>query len=233
MKKISMNNMKIGTKYAMAFTLTLILFAISVFIVFQQLNIVNQNIDSMDRKAMRSINLTEVGSLFRSKDIRIGDYMASKDTKLLGQYNDRVEQMAKLENQISSTLTNKDQISSFEIIKSNSGKIDDLFLNTLVPAVEANKTEEAQATRDTTQSLRADTNIVLDQLTTDINKERDQTTLDAKAGLQHTVVVLIVAFLLSMIIGIIILVVISRMVRTQFEKSGQHFKRSRQRKFSR
>jgi methyl-accepting chemotaxis protein len=218
MKKFSLNNLRIGTKYAIAFTITLLLFAISVFIVFQQLNIVNQNIDSMDLKATRSINLTEVNSLFGSKDIRISDYMSSKDAKTLGEYNDRVEQMAKLENQISSTLKKKVQISSFEIIKSNSKKIDDLFLNELVPAVQANKAEEAQAARDTTQSLRGDTNIVLEQLTKDIDKEREQTTLDAKSVLKHTVMILIVAFLVSMIIGVIILIVIGRLVRKNLKK---------------
>jgi len=74
-KKAKWKNLKIGTKYILAFSVSIVLFLVAGFVIFNQVQQVQNDIEALERRGDRSIDITEMGSLIRTKDIRVADYV--------------------------------------------------------------------------------------------------------------------------------------------------------------
>ncbi|RSL29475.1 methyl-accepting chemotaxis protein [Salibacterium salarium] len=218
MKVKKWNNIKIGQKFGIALSITILLFIISTIIVSIQLDNVEEDIGAMERRAERSVNITEMTSLFRSKDARIADYIVSEEQPLLDEYETRQTEFNELQNTIEPKMNTEEQQALFSQIQENDQQANDIFLNELVPALDAGNIEEAERLRTQTIELRAQTNDLLDNLRTIVDEERLASVNDAKALASLSFWTLIGAIIASTIAGSLIVFIISKIVSRNLQE---------------
>ncbi|GGH81210.1 methyl-accepting chemotaxis protein [Pullulanibacillus pueri] len=217
LERIKWRNISIGWKYSSAFIVTLLLFALSVIIVAIQLNTVSKNIDQVHRRGDRSIELKEMASIFREKDIRIADYIYSNDRQFITQFKQRVDQIATHEKALEPKMDTPEQKQLFNTVKRNSDQIDYLFLNGIVSSVGRKDDQGIAKLRKETQTLREQTTVSLDQLGQIVDNERTTAINNAKSSLNQAVILLITCVIISMLLGGLAIYFITRIIRRRLE----------------
>ncbi|RSL35357.1 methyl-accepting chemotaxis protein [Salibacterium salarium] len=212
------NNIKIGQKFGIALTVVILLFIISTIIVSIQLDNVEENIDAMDRRAERSINITEMTSLFSSKDSRIGDYLISEEPAMIDEYETILSEFKKLQDTIEPKMETEEQKSLFNQIQEKNQEMTDIFLNEIVPAVEDGNIEEAEALGYQTTQLRAESNELLNNLRTIVDEERLASVNEAKSITNMSFWTLVASVVASTVLGSIIVIIISKLVSRNLQE---------------
>ncbi|SFM23313.1 methyl-accepting chemotaxis protein [Salibacterium qingdaonense] len=212
------NNLNIGKKFGTALTVTILLFIISTVIVSFQLTQVQSNMSSVETQAERSINITEMASLFRSKDARIADYMIAEDQQLLEEYETQRSEFQDLLNSIEPQLNTGEQRNLFNQIKSNDTEADRVFTERIVPAVQDGDTQGLYTFREQTIDYRSNTSDLLGQLRQLIDEERQASIQEAHHQASVAFWTLIISIIASTLLGGLIVLLVSRFVNRNLKK---------------
>jgi methyl-accepting chemotaxis protein len=216
-----LRNIKIGWKFAIALTITSILFVVSAVFIFTQMEDVEEDIATLERRGDRAVKTTEMASLFRSKDTRIADYINTPNEKYIEEFQERRESFNVLQEELKAKMDSAEEEELFNVIASNDEQINDLFLNEIVPAASSGDTSKALSNRQEAQSLRSETVDRLTELRGLINEQRQTAIQQAKDSLMESVRFLVISIIISVVIGTIILVVVSRVVRVNLNKVAE------------
>ena len=81
----------LGWKYLLVQIVTISLFGISAFIVGQGLGLVKKNVEQQDVIQSNVLEVSELISLYKSKEIVLNDYIRSKDEKYIEQFHELSE----------------------------------------------------------------------------------------------------------------------------------------------
>ncbi|MCI2255545.1 methyl-accepting chemotaxis protein [Domibacillus sp. PGB-M46] len=211
-------NIRIGWKYGIAFGITLLLFVISVLIVFFQLEDVSHSIDDVDKEATRSVDFTLMASTIRGKDIRIADYIYLQDENSINEFKDRMEQVTELETKLEPQLSTDKQKELFETVKANNQEINQLFLEQIVPAIEKKEHQKVRELRIQTQGLLDSTVEDLTEVRTASYEERVRAIKSANNALHNSVIILIVSIIASILLGSFLIIIVSRMIIKNLKK---------------
>ncbi|GEL77628.1 putative sensory transducer protein YvaQ [Tenuibacillus multivorans] len=218
MRRVKWRNVRIGWKYGFIFILTLCFFVASAGIVTYLMQGVDQNIDAMDQRADRSVNITDMTSQFRAKDAIIADYVLSRDLNLIEEYEQKRNGYNDLQVQVELKMDTPEQEELFKQIQSNDRTMNDLFLNQIVPAIEERDTAIAMRYREEASKLSSDTAVLLDQLRSLIDEERQLAIQHAKESSTYASFVLIISVASSIILGGLLLIFVSRGIRKHLKK---------------
>lgn len=218
MDKFKWRNMKVGTKYITAFSISILLFVIAGYIIFTQVQNINDDLAALERRGDRSIAISEMGSLIRTKDVRVSDYIHFQDSSFIEEFKDRRQKFNEIENDVKTKMDKPKQKELFNKIASNDKEMNDMFLNKLVPQVDANEELDALQTRSVISTLRSKTVDDLNELRVIVNNERELAISDAKESLSQTIIVLFASIIASAIIGFILITIVNRLIKTNLEK---------------
>lgn len=216
--KLKWQNIKIGWKYGIALCVTLILFSISTVVVSYLLVDMGEDINAMERRAQRSIDITDMTSQFRSKDTRIPGYILTKDKSLIEEFQEKREKFNQLQAKIEPKMDTDEQMRLFTKIQENDSKVNRTFTEEIIPAVNRGDIEEALRLRKETAEIRSETDNLLDQLRTIVNDERQMAIQEAKRMSTLTFWTLIGSITLSIILGGIIVFAINRVIQRNLNK---------------
>ncbi|MCA0971088.1 methyl-accepting chemotaxis protein [Halobacillus litoralis] len=204
-------NLSIGSKYASAFGLTLLLFAVAISVVYVQLDKSRDNLQTLDDAGTTAIEFAEMASLVRTKDIRIADYIREPRGSYINEFEDRSERF----NEILSTYTEEFSGTEFEgalqSISELDQEINTVFLESMVGNV-SNEREINEA-RETTSNLRSQ---LVDQLTMiqqQVEQAMNDTTVTSKDTLQATVNILLIAVAIAFILGVAVMWFVNQSVK--------------------
>ena len=78
----------LGWKYLLVQIVTISLFGISAFIVGQGLGLVKKNVEQQDVIQSNVLEVSELISLYKSREIVLNDYIRSKDEKYIEQIHE-------------------------------------------------------------------------------------------------------------------------------------------------
>lgn len=92
----------------------ILLFAVSTVVVSFLLNNVGENLDAMERRAERSIDIKDMTSQFRSKDARIPDYILTQDQTLIDEFQTKRETFNQLQDTIEPKMNTEEQMNLFQ-----------------------------------------------------------------------------------------------------------------------
>lgn len=218
LKKFKFKNLTIGWKYGVALILIFLLFGASTAVVTNSIINIGKNVDEMNRQGDQSINITELGSLTRSKGIRIVSYLREKNPSLVDQYETRRQEFNTLEAEISDKMRTKEQKDLFEKIVANDKQMNDLFTEKIVPAVQEGDVTTASVYVTKANQLRSMTVNLLENLTGTVNKERELTVNQAKQSQKTALNVQLVLMAASILIGTLLVIFISRAVSRNLNK---------------
>ncbi|WP_339210434.1 HAMP domain-containing methyl-accepting chemotaxis protein [Aeribacillus sp. FSL K6-8210] len=206
-------NLNIGWKYSIGLIVTVGLFIIASIIIGNQFFQIKNNIEQIDRRGEKAVHITEMASLFRAADIRVADYINTMDEKNLQEFNDRMQEYDDKKKGIESQLKTKNQRDLLAKIETNKEMINDLFLNQLVPALKGGNKEEIGKLREQIAELRTETVAQLDQLTKVVEEERIVAVNQTFNVMQHSLLILVLSVLLSIVLGVTVVFLITRTIR--------------------
>ncbi len=218
MKRFLWRNLKIGEKYSVNLAGVIVLFIIAASLSDYFLVTTKENINTMAEKGSQAIDISEIGSLYRSKDIHVADYINNPQDSTVQAFRADQRQINLLEKKIAPNMITAKQKSLYHKIVQNDSKIYNLFQNDLMPAILFNKNTEAASIRMEESKLRTETVQLLDQLRTTVNKERADSVAAAKNQIAKTSVVLLISIIAAILFSIGITLLINRMMKKTFEK---------------
>ncbi len=215
---LKFSNLSIGWKYGSSLVVVFILFGISAGIVTTLINGVGNNIDAMERRGDRAIKVTEMGSLTRAKSVRIASYLNNDDARYIDEYNERLDRFNALENELRASVDTSEEKELFTKIQENDKRMNDLFLEVIVPAVEQDEASLLANLKVESDQLRSETVQLLDSLRETVIADRQAAIKEASNSSAVARNVLLIAIAASVILGGLLVFFISRSVIRNLNK---------------
>ncbi|THE09689.1 methyl-accepting chemotaxis protein [Bacillus timonensis] len=211
------HNLKIGYKFGVAFTFTILLFCISAFIIFIQLFNISNEMKEVKKSGEQSILITEIASVFNQLGSEISIYIQDSNGKHVTAFQDLSKQYDELSEELKPSLTTI-ELQLYNKVGENKEKLTTLFDDKVFPAVvSADKLSSIQSSQEAEQIIK-DTVRQLDQLRANIKVKSDRSITTANSNVSGTIVVLLVSIVASTIIAILSLVMIGRNIGKQLKK---------------
>nr|WP_138419540.1 HAMP domain-containing methyl-accepting chemotaxis protein [Aquibacillus sediminis] len=204
--------MRIGWKYATIMIVVFLLFGIATTVVSMLINDVGNDIEALERRGDRAVQVTEMGSLTRTKALRAANYVLESDSSYVTEYETRSEEFTALEMAITDRMDTSELQMLFDQIVTNDNKMNNIFLNQIVPAMDSGDRSLAENLLREVNNIRSQSVDQLEELRTLVNEERKTAVSEAKASQELTLLVLIAAMVAAIIIGVVLIVVVSRVV---------------------
>lgn len=202
-------NWKLGVKYSVPLIITIILFIVSTVWVSGLLFSIGNKIDEVELRSTRAIQLTEMGSLFRAKDIRVSDYISTFDPAKIDEFNEIKEEFTVILDELYTKMESDEQKEMFGQVLANDQTMTRIFLEEIVPASNNGQFDKAIQLRKQTDALRSDTLGLLDSIKDMATAESDQAVAEAKEQSSVATTVLTMAGLLSVIVSAAVAVLLS------------------------
>ncbi|MFS0824072.1 HAMP domain-containing methyl-accepting chemotaxis protein [Bacillus sp. 1P02SD] len=211
------HNLKIGYKYGVAFTFTILLFCLSALIIFIQLFTISNEMEEVKKSGDQSILITEIASVFNQLGSEISIYIQDSNGKHVTAFQDLSKQYDELSEELKPSLTTI-ELQLYNKVGENKQKLTTLFDDKVFPAVvSADKLSSIESSQEAEQIIK-DTVRQLDQLRANIKVKSDRSITAANSNVSGTIVVLLVSIVASTIIAILSLVIIGRSIGKQLKK---------------
>lgn len=220
MKKFKWRNLSIGTKYYFVFAFIFVLILCTAFLIFFQLKNLEENVESLNRRSDRSIIITEMGSIMRAKSIRISDYLSNHNEESVNEFKQLSEQFTALVKQVEDKMDTKAQKNLFQGAVENDQKINELFLEQIIPEIDANGNDSVYINSLKSQSsdLRSISIDFLEKLREIVNKERQAAIHNVQQSLANCIYIFIISIFISLLASLIVIVIINKNIRKNLHK---------------
>lgn len=215
-------NLKLIVKNSISLFLTIILFVTSAVIVFTLINVVGDDVDTIERRGDRTVSLTEMGSQFRSKDTRISDYIIFKEDTYIDEFEEKRILFNELEAKIRPEMDTEEQLELYNQIVENDKMVNSIFLDEIVPAVKQGNSNDYLSLRLETSKLRSETDDLLDSLRTIVENEQLFAVEHAKSNVLKTYWTLIISIIISTVIGAATTIILNKRLVSRI-KNIAHF----------
>lgn len=203
-------NLKLGIKYGVALLITILLFAISAAVIYTSLQDIHESVNALERRGDRAIKITQLGSRFRTKDIRIADYILFENDKYIDEYEKIRGEFEQIQEEIKLKMDTEELKELFNQIDLNDGESTDILKNKIIPAVKKGDEVQELISRKKISDLRAETTVLLRQMRSIVEKERKLAVEQAKASIKKSILILAISIITAGSLGIIIVILISR-----------------------
>ncbi|UXH46281.1 methyl-accepting chemotaxis protein [Rossellomorea vietnamensis] len=201
MKKMNFRNLKIGKKYGLTLTFVFILFGIATVIVTGLLYKVGNDVKDLQRRSDLAIDITEMGSITRSKSIRITQYIEEGNSQYVDEFTERREKFNTFEADVRSKIQSKEDMTLFNQVIQLDKAMNDLFMDGVVPAAESGNLDEARRLAKQADGIRSNTVDVLYELRDNVNEQRADAVTMVNTNQEKTFYTLVLSMLVAMIIG--------------------------------
>ncbi|KAB2493589.1 methyl-accepting chemotaxis protein [Priestia endophytica] len=209
----------ISKKFYSIFLMMFCFMIVSIFIAMFFLNTTLQTFQSAKEKNERAVHITEIGSLIRSKDINIADYITFLKEEDLKLYRSHREELHKLMNLIQEDVNVSNEMKHlFSKVKENNEKIDRLFIFEISPAVVRLDKEIYTSAREEISSLRDENLRLLKELRTFTTKESMEAYKEAEGSITISILGLLISTAATFLCGSIVLFFLVRFINYHLQK---------------
>lgn len=217
-KYINWQNISIGKKYLVSFSLAAILFLVAGTIVYFQLSRAESDIQLIEEESIRSNEIAQLALFIQTKDVQIADYIINQDQKYLDEYEALSEQFIEIQDKLETELVTEQQQALFNQIVANNRTIDDIFLNKIMLVFDSGQLDLLTSLRDQANTVTESTVELVDRLIAIAHEEQSAAVENANMSMRGSIVVLIFANLIAISLGILVMVLISRTISTELRK---------------
>ncbi|MGF2617860.1 HAMP domain-containing protein [Rossellomorea vietnamensis] len=209
---------KIGTKYSMVFGFAMLLMIISAIIIYFEVKSVKEEISAVERRGERAVDITEMASLFRTKDIRIADYVSTGDSSFIQEFEEIRADYNEIEGKIKTQLNSEEEENHFKKLSELDKEANDLFTAVIIPAIQRGDELKAASARQQAREIRGGAIQNLDQLREIIYGKRDKAVLEAERALNQLLMILPASILISLMISAVLFFFINRNVQNRLDR---------------
>ncbi|TGB02651.1 methyl-accepting chemotaxis protein [Halobacillus salinus] len=204
-------NASIGVKYASAFGATLLLFVSTFGIVYVNLDQTRDNMITLDDRGTTAIEVAEMASLARTKDIRIADYIREPRGSYIDEFEDRNERFQELQDTYTEKFKGSPLEESMDEIHSLDEQINTIFFDQMVGNLSNER--EIDQLRNKTQGLRSQLVDELNVVQQSVQEAMNTTTVQSKSSIQGTITTMLIAAALAILIGTLLIWIVNRSIR--------------------
>ncbi|MFT4412375.1 methyl-accepting chemotaxis protein [Fredinandcohnia humi] len=210
-------NLKIGHKYGMAFTVTLVLFCISALIIFIQLYNVSNEMKEVEKSGEHSILITEMAGVFNQLGSEISIYIQDSSGKHVSAFKDLSKEYDELYKQLKPAITTKELEKLFTQVDTNKQELTKLFDDEVFPAVMSSSKLDSMKASQKADTLIKDTVSLLDQLRVIMKTKSEASVANANSNVTSTIMVLLISIVVSSAVAIISVVLMGRYIGRQLK----------------
>lgn len=204
------SNLKISQKYLVnlliAFVFVLIAVVSATILLQQSL----QRVEQAKVQGNQVVSITEIGSLFRSKDAQTVDFLLNPTDASVKKYSDAQLKLTQSEKAVQPNLVTEEQKTIFSGIMSDDSKTYNLFQNELVPAVTMNDMKKAADIRRQQNVIQGDMMARIQRLRASVLSQENDAMNAARFQIQLSILFLIASLILAVLISSVITFFIQR-----------------------
>lgn len=213
-----LDQLKISQTYGLVLAGVIFLFiAASAFAGSILMNL-NSQMDDLEQKGDQALVLSEIGSVFRAKDMVVSDYIFTKDERLVEEFEVQNNQFNDLKEQVESVMNTRQREAIFQQILSSNEEINTLFFETTIDAVKEEKENMIMYSRIRSADIRSMTLEYLTDLQEDLKADYTASVAKAKADSKQALIILVLSVLAAVLVSIILTVLIGRRVNRQLNR---------------
>lgn len=216
-----LNNVTIGWKYGITLLLVFALLTITTVLVTTRLIHINGSIEQLNKTDERALIITEMGSLTREKSISILNYLDYQNPTYVDDYQVSITKFNEYEAEIKKDIRNEEEQALFDEIVDRDKQMNDLFLEQIIPAIEANDRSAVNSLSLTNTTIRNRTITALNKMQELVQASRTEAANDAVDSGAVATKTLIIAMITALVIGTILIIIISRRITRNLKKVVQ------------
>lgn len=210
LKKLNFWNLNIGSKYGLTLVIVFILIGFSTAVVMTFINLIGTEVTHLDDKGNRAIEITEMGSVTRSKGISILAFEKDGHEQYITEYEEQKENFDELSAKLGGQMATEKQQELLELVIANDTEMNELFLENMISSNDQSVSAEVVVTW--IEELRKESIFLLEQLRTFVNEERDIAVSNVDNHQKLAVFVLLGSMITSILIGGALVFFISRVI---------------------
>src|SRR5690554_5253987 len=115
-KGLNFRNFNIGAKYGLTLVVVFILIGFSTAVVMTFINLIGTEVTHLDEKGTRAIEITEMGSITRSKGISILAFEKDGLQQYITEYEEQKEEFDKLSEKLSGQMETEKQQELIDLV---------------------------------------------------------------------------------------------------------------------
>ncbi|MCI1857098.1 MAG: methyl-accepting chemotaxis protein [Sporolactobacillus sp.] len=213
---VQWNHLKINQKYLLNLLIILCIILLAVAASAWLLLLSMQRVNAAGKEGDRTVQITEIGTLFRSKDSRVVDYLLNPGDSAVKLYSRDQSELTKMEKKIQPFMRTPEQKKLFTRIMHDDSMTYNLFQNELVPAVLAGDHAKTLSIRHEQNRIQNNTMTRLQQLRQSVVRDEQAAVRNARAQINLSIFFLITGLILSVLIGGALTFLIQRRIKRQF-----------------
>lgn len=219
-KLLKFHNLKIGWKYGLVLTVVILLFAASSLFVGKMISNVGHTVKDLDQKGDRAIAITDLGSLFRAKSIWAVNYAGLQNSSYVSKIEFELiqEEFDDIKEDLKRELNTQEQVQLFAQVDQIDNQFNNLFYEEILPIIDSSDQSSLYALVSHSNELRNEMQNALDQLRESVNEERLIATEQVEDNIQSTFSILIIAMIISVLIGALLIFLISRAISSKLSQ---------------
>lgn len=216
-----LNNVSIGWKYGITLLLVFALLTITTILVTTRLIHINYNIEQLNKTDERALIITEMGSVTREKSISILNYLDYQNPTYVDDYQVSITKFNEYEEAIKKDIRNEEEQALFDEIVERDKKMNELFIDQIIPAIQANDRSAINSLSLTNTTLRNRMITALNKMQELVQVSRTKAASDAVDSAAIATKTLIIAMITALIIGTVLIIIISRIITRNLKKVVQ------------
>lgn len=198
----------LGWKYLLVQIVTISLFGTSAVIVGQGLGLVKKNVEQQDVIQSNVLEVSELISLYKDKEIVLNDYIRSKDEKYIEQIHELSSQFNARIHNVIPTLGTSEQRRALARIVEDDSKYATILTETIAPSVQESSMKQQQI--DAAAIVRNELIITLSNLLETEKESRGNWLDQTYSQLKGNAIILIISIVISSIVGLTLVLMVSR-----------------------
>src|SRR5690625_670523 len=212
-----LRNISIGNKYLLIFSISVVLFITATVVVHTQMSNANNHVINAINKSEITDTVTQLAILVERQDSVITNYYIVGGKKYIEEFEEITKQLHPILEQLEHEFKNNE---TYEFLINRfvdrQHQIEELFYSDLTD--DSLSEEERSLIHISYTSLKTSYVALINDIIEDINEERDLSTINALTSMDHSVLFLMIVNAVSIAIGFIIMIIMSKVISTNLKK---------------
>ena len=216
----SFRNFTIGWKYGLVLLIVLLLFITSSLFVGKMISNMGHTVKDLEQKGDRAIAITDMGSLFRAKSIWAVNYAGLQNSSYVSQIEFEFiqEEFDEIKISLQDKLNTIEQEELFTLVEQIDTQFNNLFYREIIPVIDSKDQSSLYTLVSRSNELRNGMQETLEQLRESVNEERTLANKQVDDSIQFTYSILIITMIISVLIGLFLIILISRVISGELNK---------------
>ncbi|KMK76518.1 methyl-accepting chemotaxis protein [Alkalihalobacillus pseudalcaliphilus] len=210
---------KLGAKYGFAFMTTISLFCITCVLIILNVNYIHDEMNQFNRSAERSAIISEMSDVYQELIMLTLSYINRSDDATVERFEESSAHLSELVNQVEPFLDDASMRSKLFYAEGNQEQITLIFNQDVLDdrMVENDAFQSYTYTR--IERLREQTVQSLSELKEIVDSQRIADAQNAQDRIESTIVIIVVAFLISLFVGVALILNVNRMVKRALKRT--------------